>query len=171
MGGSAPFWTSSYSHTLISGSSSHIHTWPIAAGNPPLAGGTFLGETHHLTIVNHAEDYGQDGYEEDLDWSIEHHLNCEKSMHPAVEIKQLKYSIIPQNTIPSRLTSYDATIVFECPMAQEIQAYRLERLSGLPWTDLEPGTYKIALEQAQAGHLYQNTGYPPSDPPKRIVLL
>jgi hypothetical protein len=118
--------------------------------NPPSSSpssSNFLGEQHYLKIVNHAEDYGQDGYVEDLDWSIEHHPSCKISMR----------------------TAY---VVYECPMAEEIQARGLERLS-FRWTDLEPGTYKIVIEQTSAVY-YSSTagsGSPPPEIPQRIVLL
>jgi hypothetical protein len=73
---------------------------------------------HALIVYNYAEDEGQEDYEEDLDYEIEHHPQCP---HKMVKV---------------------------CPVQRCLDAANLDDLSdengnALDWRTLEPGRYSI----------------------------
>lgn len=93
---------------------------------------------HYLRIVNHAEDYGQEDYKEDLEWEICHSAECEHELHNELE------AMLPIDSsvrIPMRK-------VYTCPVGYYEHSdgmYTLwdEEGNNIDWKTLEPGEYPI----------------------------
>jgi hypothetical protein len=148
----------SHSHSF---NNAHWTTYNSVGGgySAGAMGEVALGEKHGLKIVNHSEDYGQDGYEEDYDWEIIHHPNCEKKLVSRESMKRMKFPIVPDparhlSNPTDRYSRYepeflsDTVTCYECSMAQLIHRNGLGYLS-VEWTTLEEGMYEIILVQTK----------------------
>jgi hypothetical protein len=153
---------------MQSGSASHVHSFnlngiPIHTQNPPSTYGEWVGEIHVLKIINYAEDVGQDGYQEELDWELGHSLECPRAIDYEEQITDYMKSpkIRPIN--------------FECEMALEIKRHGLSRLE-MDWTQIEPGEYRVQLEVSKdytinSSSSWASTQQKVYDLPCRIRLL
>jgi hypothetical protein len=90
---------------------------------------------HWLIITNTTEDTGQDGYEEELEWEIEHSPDCprEAVFYRANETLNFEEEIVDH---------------MRCAVGQEIEHNGIDGLefvtgTGEGWRELEPGRYEI----------------------------
>lgn len=94
---------------------------------------------HFLIIENLEEDLGQDDYQEELDWEIEHHPDCPHWLRNDVlphEREEISDALVP---VYSHYT---------CPVGHNTTEVGLDVLSDeegkeLDWRSLEPGRYPI----------------------------
>jgi hypothetical protein len=96
---------------------------------------------HALIVYNYAEDEGQEDYEEDLDYEIEHHPQCPHKMVKETLFMTDKGEDISKAVEPT-YKQYD------CPVQRCLDAANLDDLSdengnALDWRTLEPGRYSI----------------------------
>jgi hypothetical protein len=164
----APVYNMASYPPMQSGSASHVHSFnlngiPIHTQNPPSTYGEWLGEIHILKIINYAEDVGQDGYQEELDWELGHSLECPRAIDYEEQITDYMKSpkIRPIN--------------FECEMAMEIKRHGLSRLE-MDWMQIEPGEYRVQLEVSKdytinSSSSWASTQQKVYDLPCRIRLL
>lgn len=85
---------------------------------------------HWLIITNNAEDTGQEGYYEDLEWEIEHSPQC-------------PYEVMRYYDFGGGEQKH-----YLCRVGQEVMNIGIDGLeyvtgTGDGWTELEPGRYEI----------------------------
>jgi hypothetical protein len=160
------FPISQYPPVMQTGTNSHMHTFnsygmPVHSHTPPSSMAEWVGEVHGLKIVNYAEDIGQDGYQEELDWEIFHPGACKRGISYEDQIHdwQRMDRVRP--------------IEYHCEMAEEIKKYGLNRLE-MDWTQIEPGEYRIRLEVSKEVYIASGSNWNQwgnQDLPTRIRLL
>lgn len=92
---------------------------------------------HYLKIVNHAEDYGQDDYHEELEWEIIHHPDCPQEIH------RDEHNIHDPNAKIEVYSLYSCAVGNEV-MHNGLDSFQASDLDGdLEWRSMEPGEYEI----------------------------
>jgi len=102
---------------------------------------------HILRIVNHAVDYGQPDYQEDLEWEIIHPQQCER-------VRRMEDPYLRNAKIDDPIRTYEE---YTCAVQEQITNAGLDTLDP-DWKSLEPGDYKVEAYSEYHSHTMDYSG-------------